>query len=93
MKNLDPPPPISKTEKWHVFALRAASSLIWGEGGGGVGADGGLLFNSILSKIVALWLFKLVQRNESWYYLVRIVSLFPFIVVVFLLAASDCETP
>ena len=61
MKNLDPPPPISKTEKWHIFALRAASSLIWG------GADGGLLFNSILSKIVAIWLFKLVQRNESWY--------------------------
>ena len=72
MKNLDPAPPIWKTEKWHVFVLRAASSLIWGGAGrggagGGVGADGGLLFNSILSKIVALWLFKLVQRNESWY--------------------------
>ena len=39
MENLDPPPPISKMEKWHVFALRAASSLIWG---GGAGADGGL---------------------------------------------------
>ena len=32
--------------KWRVFALRAASSLIWGGGGGG------LLFHFILSKIV-----------------------------------------
>ena len=30
MKNLDHPPPKSKMEKWRVFALRAASSLIWG---------------------------------------------------------------
>ena len=35
----------SKRGKWCVFALRAVSSLIWG--------DGGLLFHFILSKIVA----------------------------------------
>ena len=29
-------PPQSKMEKWRVFALRAASSLIW-RGGGGLG--------------------------------------------------------
>ena len=32
MENLDPPPrspPKSKMGKWRVFALRAASSLIW----------------------------------------------------------------
>ena len=32
MENLDPPPllhPKSRVEKWRVFALRAASSLIW----------------------------------------------------------------
>ena len=28
MENLDPPK--SRMEKWRVFALRAASSLIWG---------------------------------------------------------------
>ena len=45
MENLDPPsPPKSRMGKWRVFALRAASSLIWG--------DGGLLFHFILSKIV-----------------------------------------
>ena len=32
MENLDPPPK-SRMEKWRVFALRAASSLIWGEWG------------------------------------------------------------
>ena len=50
MENLDPPPPPpppkSRMGKWRVFALRAASSLIWG-------VDGGLLFHFILSKIVA----------------------------------------
>ena len=51
MENLDPPPPPplhpkSRVEKWRGFALRAASSLIWG-------GDGGLLFHFILSKIVA----------------------------------------
>ena len=32
MQNLDPPPPPPKSRmgKWRVFALRAASSLIWG---------------------------------------------------------------
>ena len=31
MENLDPPsPPKSRMGKWRVFALRAASSLIWG---------------------------------------------------------------
>ena len=48
MENLDPPPspppPKSRMEKSRVFALRAASSLTWG--------GGGLLFHSILSKIV-----------------------------------------
>ena len=39
------PPPKSRLEKWRVFALRAASTLIWG--------DVGLLFHFILSKIVA----------------------------------------
>ena len=41
-----PPPPLLKSRmgKWRVFALRAALSLIWG--------DGGLLFHFILSKIV-----------------------------------------
>ena len=37
MENLDPPPPPppqTNMAKWQVFALRAASSLIWG---GGVG--------------------------------------------------------
>ena len=33
MENPDPPSPKSKMEKWRVFALRAASSLIWGGGG------------------------------------------------------------
>ena len=53
MENLDPPPPIWKTEKWHVFALRAASSLIWGGagrgGGGGLGGRWGFAvqFNSV----------------------------------------------
>ena len=51
------PPPISKMEKWYVFALRAASSLIWWGGGGGVG------MGVIMFKIVALLLFKLVKRN------------------------------
>ena len=38
MENLDSPsPPKSKMGKWRVFALRVASSLIWGGGGGGVG--------------------------------------------------------
>ena len=41
------PRPKSRMGKWRVFALRAASSLIWG------GGDGGLLFHFILSKIVA----------------------------------------
>ena len=36
--------PKSKIGRWCVFALCAASSLIWG--------DGGLLFHFILSKIV-----------------------------------------
>ena len=46
-----PPPPQKKKKKKRdrkkarVFALRAASSLVWG--------DGGLLFHFILSKIVA----------------------------------------
>ena len=30
MENLDPPPPKSRMGKWRVFALRAASSFIWG---------------------------------------------------------------
>ena len=30
MENLDPPPPKSRIGKWRVFALRVASSLIWG---------------------------------------------------------------
>ena len=43
-----PLPPKSRMGKWRVFALRAPSSLIWG--------DGDLLFHFILSKIVAkLW--------------------------------------
>ena len=47
MENLDPlPPPKSRMGKWCVFALCAASFLIWG--------DGGLLFHFILSKIVAI---------------------------------------
>ena len=49
-KTYPPPlPPQSKMGKWRVFALRAASSLIWGRGGG----RWGLLFNFILSKIVS----------------------------------------
>ena len=48
MENLDPssphPPPKSRMERRRVFALRAASSLTWG--------DEGLLFHFILSKIV-----------------------------------------
>ena len=34
MENVDPPP-LSKSRmgKWRGFALRAASSLIWGDGG------------------------------------------------------------
>ena len=40
-----PLPPKSRMGKWRVFALRAASSLIWA-------GDGGLLFHFILSKIV-----------------------------------------
>ena len=49
--------------KWRVFALRAASSLIWGGGGGG---DGGLLFHFILSKIVALLsVLKEVKRSAD----------------------------
>ena len=49
MENLDPHPlpPKSRMGKWRVFALRAASSLIWG--------DGGLLFHFILSKIVGVF--------------------------------------
>ena len=41
-----PPPPLLKSRmgKWRIFALRAALSLISG--------DGGLLFHFILSKIV-----------------------------------------
>ena len=46
MENLPPPPSKSRMGKWRVLALRAASSLIWG--------DGGLLFHSILSKIIDL---------------------------------------
>ena len=47
MENLDPPsPPKSRMGKWRVFALRAASSLIWG--------GWGLLFHFILSKIAIL---------------------------------------
>ena len=38
MENLDPPPPPPQIKdgigKWRVFALRAASSLIWGGGWG-----------------------------------------------------------
>ena len=47
MENLEPPPPPPKSRmgKWGIFALCAASSLIWGVGG--------LLFHFILSKIVA----------------------------------------
>ena len=41
-------PPQSRMAKWRLFALRAASSLIWG------GGDGGLLFHFILFKIVAI---------------------------------------
>ena len=44
MENLEPPSPSkSRMGKWRVLALRAASSLIWG--------DGGLLFHFILSQI------------------------------------------
>ena len=45
MENVEPPK--SRMGKWRVFALCAASSLIWGGGGGR------LLFHFILSKIVA----------------------------------------
>ena len=47
MEQQTPIPPKSRMGKWHVFSLRAPSSLIWG--------DGGLLFHLILSKIVASW--------------------------------------
>ena len=47
-KTLIPLPPKSRMGKWRVFALRAASSLIWG-------GDGRLLFHFILSKIVAYY--------------------------------------
>ena len=55
MENLDPlppslpppPPPKSRVGKWRVFAVRAASSLIWG--------DGGLVFHFILSKIAGVF--------------------------------------
>ena len=48
MENLRPPPLPSKSRigKWRVFSLRAASSLVWG--------DGILLFHFILSKIEGL---------------------------------------
>jgi len=41
-----PPPPKSRMGKLRVFALLAASSLIWG------GGRGGVLFHVILSKNV-----------------------------------------
>ena len=44
MENLDPHSPQIKDGKMARFALRAASSLIWW--------DGGLLFHFTLSKIV-----------------------------------------
>ena len=59
MENLDPSPspPKSMMGKWRVFALRAASSLIWG--------DGGLLFYFILSKIVeAALCIKLCSKSS-----------------------------
>ena len=65
MENLDPPPPHpplslkSKMRKLRFFALRAASSLIWG--------DGGLLFHFIVSKITDETTchanFKIHERN------------------------------
>ena len=64
MKNLDPLP-LFERRKNDTF-LPFARLHPW-FGAGRLEADGGLLFNSILSKTVALWLFKLVQRNESWY--------------------------
>ena len=44
-KPRSPFPPKSRMGKWRVFAFRAASSLIW--------RDGGLPFHFILFKIVA----------------------------------------
>ena len=46
-KTLTPHPPKSKMGKWRVFAIQAASPLIWG-------GDGRLLFHFILPKIVAV---------------------------------------
>ena len=54
-----PLPPKSRMEKWPVFALRAASSLIWGgwltrPQSSLLRRDGGLLFHFILFKIAIL---------------------------------------
>ena len=53
-KPRSPLPPKSRMGKWRVFALRAASSLIWG--------DGGLLFNFFCARlqVTVSWLTELV---------------------------------
>ena len=66
MEKLNRPPGLPKTkmEKWHVFALRAALSFIWREGG--------LLFHFILprpcgeSKDSVLKYFDLLSNSPSW---------------------------
>ena len=94
MKNLDPAPPIWKTEKWHVFALRAASSLIWGGvRRGGWGQMGVCCSIQFCPRLYLSDYLSLCREMKADIQQVRIVSLFRFVVVVFLLAASDCETP
>ena len=53
-----PPPPKSRMGKWHVFALRAPSSLIWGGGGWGFAVP------FFLSKIVGNKLDDLENRSR-----------------------------
>ena len=61
--------PKSRMGKWRVFALRAASSLIWW--------DGGLLFHFTLSKIVGRVLSSVLgydQRQHCERYMNQLIT-------------------
>ena len=65
MENLNPLPPYQRWKNGTFLPFARLRPWFGGEGKGGGGW--GLGMGVILSKIVALLLFKLVKRNARWY--------------------------